>query len=51
MLTRYCQEPEAGRELLKQMAANAKSLAKPESAAEVASICARAMNLELRDVA
>lgn len=51
MLTKYCQQPEVGRVLLKQMAANAKSLAKPEATAEVAAICARAMNFELRDVA
>lgn len=51
MLTPYCVDPEAGRELLQQMAQRAHSLAKPESTEVVATICARAMNIELREVA
>jgi len=51
MLANYCIDPEAGREVLKQMSKSAKTLAKPESTAEVATICASAMGIELGEVA
>jgi UDP-N-acetylglucosamine--N-acetylmuramyl-(pentapeptide) pyrophosphoryl-undecaprenol N-acetylglucosamine transferase len=46
MLDKYCSEPQAGRELLQGMSQRAKSLAKPQSTAEVANICAAAMGIE-----
>jgi len=47
IIDRYCDDPIAGREMLKNMARSAKRLARPESTAEVATICAGAMGFEL----
>ena len=47
IIDRYCDDPIAGREMLKKMARSAKRLARPESTAKVATICAGAMGFEL----
>ncbi|MDH3355356.1 MAG: undecaprenyldiphospho-muramoylpentapeptide beta-N-acetylglucosaminyltransferase [Chromatiales bacterium] len=51
MLASYCMDPEAGRKALQKMAQQAKNLAKPESTAEVSTICAGAMGIQLSEVA
>lgn len=51
LLNKYFKEPEAGRGLLRSMAQSAHALAKPQSTAEVATICANAMGIELGEVA
>ncbi len=51
ILNRYFKDPIKGRELLGSMAQNAHALARPQATAEVASICAAAMGIELGGVA